>query len=110
MSMKFVKAVCGLTHQFPKSEQFALALQLHRSAISIPSNIAEGQARSRTGDYSRFISIARGSLAETQTQLYLALELGFGTHELVNPLIDSSDCIARMLRGLEQSLRRKASR
>ena len=109
LSMYLVKSIYELTRDFPKGEQFGLSLQLHRAAISIPSNIAEGQARSRTGDYLRFLSIARGSLAETQTQLYLARALGFASDEAVGPLITISDRIGRMLHGHEQSLRRRAN-
>jgi four helix bundle protein len=108
--MLLVKDVYEMTRSFPSSERFGLAQQLQRSAISIPSNIAEGHARSRTGDYLRFVSIARGSLAETETQLYLAEQLGFAHGSAVSRLAIKADEIGRMLRALEQSLRRSNSR
>ena len=108
-SMALVVNVYQLTESFPKSEMFGLVQQLQRAAVSIPSNIAEGHARSRTGDYLRFISIARGSLAECETQLYLAAHLGFARQHSVRPLLAMADEIGRMLRGLEQSPRRNMS-
>jgi four helix bundle protein len=110
MSMVLVEDVYQLTKQFPTSERFGLARELQRSAISIPSNIAEGHGRSRTGDYLRFVSIARGSLAETETQLCLAEQLGFAEASAVKSLAVKADAIGRMLRALERSLYRRISR
>ncbi|HEX7327195.1 MAG TPA: four helix bundle protein [Casimicrobiaceae bacterium] len=106
-AMVLVKDVYELTKHFPASERFGLSQQLQRSAVSIPSNIAEGHARSRTGDYLRFLSIARGSLAETETQLLLALDLGFADASRVSSVSTRADEIGRMLRALERSLSRR---
>lgn len=76
-SIALVKAIYTLTRTFPSEEKFGLVSQIRRSAVSIPSNIAEGQARRTTGDFIRFISNAEGSLAEAETQLIIAVELGF---------------------------------
>lgn len=72
-----VKQVYAITARFPADEKFGLVVQLRRAAVSVPSNIAEGAARSSRKDFARFIAAARGSLAEIETQLTIANELGF---------------------------------
>jgi len=79
--IELVKTVYVLTHKFPKSETFGLASQMQRSAVSIPSNIAEGHARQHTGEYRQFLYIALGSTAELDTQTVIAYELGYITKE-----------------------------
>ena len=76
-AIKIAKAVYELTGKFPKHEVYALADQIRRAAVSVPSNIAEGQARKSPGDFKRFLHIALGSLAEVDTQLVLAQEFGY---------------------------------
>ena len=76
-SRKLVKDVYELTERFPQKEIYSLTSQLRRAAVSIPSNIAEGHSRSSTKDYIQFVSIAIGSLAELDTQLLLAEDLGY---------------------------------
>ena len=75
-AMELVKAVYALTRKFPPDERYALTDQLRRAVVSIPSNIAEGNGRSSNADYGHFLSIARGSLYETMTQLQIAVDLG----------------------------------
>jgi four helix bundle protein len=70
-----------LTDSFPRNEVFGLVSQLRRSAVSIPSNLAEGAARSTKRDFAQFVTIARGSLNELETQYLLAKDLGFCTGE-----------------------------
>ncbi len=70
------KIVYRLTQTFPAAEKFGLVAQRRRAAVSIPSNIAEGQARHTTGEFIQFISHAEGSVAELDTQLILSIELG----------------------------------
>lgn len=77
--IKLAKAIYKLTEKFPRAETYALSDQIRRAAVSIPSNIAEGQARKAPGDFSRFLHIALGSLAEVDTQLVLAQEFGYLT-------------------------------
>lgn len=74
-SRKIVAIIYTLTRNFPKEEQFGLTSQMRRSAISIPSNIAEGCGRRTSKDTLQFLHIARGSLYELETQLYLALDI-----------------------------------
>ena len=106
-AMKLAEDIYRTTESFPSRETYALANQLQRAAVSIPSNIAEGHARGTTKDYLRFISIARGSLAEAETQLELAQRLGYiQTHELESLLSETNE-IGRMLHGLRTSLNAK---
>ena len=76
-SMELVGAIYELIGKLPKEERFALTDQMRRSAISIPSNIAEGYERNSTKDYLRFLSIAKGSKAELSTQLDICKMLGY---------------------------------
>ena len=76
-AMRFSKAVYEQINQFPTAENYALSDQLRRAVVSIPSNIAEGCGRASNRDYAHFLSIARGSLYETMTQLEMAKELGY---------------------------------
>ena len=75
--MELVRAVYALTKAFPADERYALTDQLRRAVVSIPSNIAEGSGRASNADYGHFLSIARGSLYETMTQLQVAVDLGY---------------------------------
>ena len=76
-TMELAKAVYAVTKDFPADERYALTDQLRRTVVSIPSNIAEGNGRASSADYGHFLSIARGLLYETITQLELAKELGY---------------------------------
>jgi len=78
-AMKLVKAIYQLTQNFPKKEIYGLTSQIRRSAVSIPSNIAEGSQRISDKEYSNYILIARGSLAELETQLLIAVDLSYLT-------------------------------
>jgi four helix bundle protein len=76
-SIVLVKNIYRLTSKFPNDERFGIVSQMRRAAVSVPSNIAEGQARRTTPDFVRFISNAEGSLAELETQLIISVELRF---------------------------------
>jgi len=76
-AMELVTMVYQVTKSLPTTEQFALTSQLKRASVSIPSNIAEGAARDSQKEFLRFLSIARGSLAELETQLQIAQRLGY---------------------------------
>ena len=80
-AMKLVTQIYKLTSKFPVDEKFGLTSQIQRSTVSIPSNIAEGYGRNYRKDYIRFLQISRGSLFEYQTQLEIAINLGFLTKD-----------------------------
>jgi four helix bundle protein len=90
--------VYTLTQAFPPSELYGLVNQIRRSAVSIPSNIAEGYGRHATGDYKRFLQIAVGSLFELQTQI--ALNLRYISEELFDSLFEKTKELDRMLLSL----------
>jgi four helix bundle protein len=109
-AMSLVESIYRVTSRFTAEERFGLTLQMRRSAVSVPSNIAEGAARRSTQEYLRFLSIARGSLAELDTQIQIAARLAFietasGIDEVIdrtfarlNALIRSLDSSARHVR------------
>ena len=92
---------------FPRSEQFGLTSQLKRSALSIPSNIAEGYTRHSTQDYIRFLYIAYSSLAELETQLLLAKDLGYIESDIFDNIIVLQNEVQRIMYGLIKSLKPK---
>src|SRR3954462_10015866 len=98
------KAIYKLTSKFPSEEKFGLVAQMRRAAVSIPSNIAEGQARHTTGEFIQFISHAEGSVAELETQFILSIQLGFSQAEQTKPALSLLDDIRRMLNGLRRKL------
>ncbi len=98
-------AVYKLSAGFPDGERFGLTSQMRRCAISIPSNLAEGHARLSTREYLRFVSIALGSLAELETQLYLATELRFVQRPASLELSNRLDVLGKQLRNLTKALR-----
>lgn len=97
-------AIYKLTRDFPSEELYGLTSQIRRSAVSIPSNIAEGYGRGTRRDYRSFISIARGSTLELQTQLAIASELGFGKAVLLREGQIQAEEVGKMLWGLLQKL------
>jgi len=108
-AMQLAKSVYRLTEAFPREERYGLCSQMQRATVSIPSNIAEGNARQSRRDYARFIAIASGSAAELQTQLLLAQELSLAdTNELAERL-DLCERVSKMLYRLQQSLTRDAA-
>ncbi len=84
----------------PKEEMFALSDQMRRAAVSIPSNIAEGYERKSKKEYSQFLSVARSSRAEIETQLIICIRQGFITQEQADRAFDLCKEVARMLNTL----------
>ena len=101
-SIEFVKDIYLITKEFAQDEKFGLVSQMRRAAVSIPSNIAEGNARMSSKDTSRFIDIAIGSIAELDTQIIISKELGFINEE--NLLLEKLQKINAMAIGLRKSL------
>ena len=96
---RLVKEIYKATEQFPKKEEFGFTSQIRRSAISIPSNIAEGVGRSTSKDTIRFLFIARGSVYELETQLYLSEDLGYISADSLKNLIDQIKSNKKLLNG-----------
>ena len=103
-SVELVQDVYELTDVFTTNERFGLTSQMRRCAISIPSNIAEGWGRKRTGSYVQFLGIAFGSLAELTTQLEIAFRLNYCSLERRNVLENEMNELSKMLFVLIQKL------
>jgi four helix bundle protein len=103
-AMDLVESIYRSTDKFPSYERFGLTNQLRRAAVSIPSNIAEGQGRASTKDFLHFLSISRGSLQEVQTQVELARRLDYLGEQASQNLTESAEELARILNGLCRSL------
>jgi four helix bundle protein len=105
-AMLLVTLVYRVTSQFPKSELYGLVSQARRSAVSIPSNIAEGYGRNSTNDYLRFLRIANGSLYEMQTQIEIAVNLGYIPRDSFNKIYEDSREIERMLSSMIKKIQK----
>ena len=103
-AMDLVEEVYGITKFFPREEQFSLTSQLRRSAISVPSNIAEGEGRFSKADFNHFLSISHGSLCEAETQTLLANRLDYIERAVADELLERSAEVGRLIRGLSKSL------
>ena len=101
-SMKLVVLIYKATRNFPKHEQFGLISQMRRAAVSIPSNIAEGQSRNSPKEFARFLDIAKGSLYELDTQLEISRQLIYVKEQDFDGIYNLLDEISRMLSGLKR--------
>jgi len=97
-----VQEIYNLTKSFPKEEIYGLVSQMRRAAVSVPSNIAEGAARSSKKEFIRFLTISRGSLSELETQLIISARLGY--MERSNNIFLSLDQVSRLITGLQKRL------
>lgn len=104
-SMRLVKSIYTLTETFPDRERFGLTQQMRRAAVSIPSNIAEGAARGRRKEFVHFLCVARGSLAELDTQWWIARDLGFASSQ-PQELTEHMQALMAQLNALISSLRK----
>ena len=103
-SMELVKEVYMLTKKLPKEETYGLSDQMRRAAVSIPSNIAEGNGRKNDTEYARFLNIARGSECELETQLYICVMLNYVSAEQAKPAFELLNEIGKMINALAKSL------
>jgi len=101
-AMILVKTVYQVTQNFPKEEIYGLTAQIRRSAVSIPSNLAEGAARSGLKEFSHFLSVAKGSLSELETQLLISAELAY--IERNHAVFELTEKVSRLLAGLHKSI------
>ena len=104
IAMDIVVEIYRVTRAFPAEEKFGLTAQLRRAAIAIPSNIAEGRNRLGAAEFRRFVSIARGSVAEVETQLAVATALAFVSSGEIASLSSRLDELSKMLFGLYRRL------
>jgi len=104
LAMELAEEVYKLCAEFPRQEIYGLTSQLQRAAVSIPSNIAEGQARNSNKKFNHFLGISRGSLAELGTQLMLAQRLGYLAEDKLNPALEKAEEIGKMLKGLQKTV------
>lgn len=102
--MTLTKSCYVLTKLFPKDELFGLVSQIRRASVSIPANIAEGNGRENTGEYIQFLRIAQGSLKELETHLLISSEVGICQTSAVEPLLEQTEQVGKMLRALIRSL------
>jgi four helix bundle protein len=92
-----------VTKRLPKEEMYGLVSQIRRSAVSVPSNIAEGFGRDQAGSFVQFLRIAQGSLKELETQLLVCQRVEMLTEDEIKPMLTLADEIGRMLRALIRS-------
>ena len=107
--MQLAEMVYDVTSEFPSDERFGLVSQMRRAAVSIPSNIAEGAARSTRVDFARFLTIAIASLSELDTQLELAKRLQYSTTERFHQIDKKQESVSRMLIALRRSIQNKTN-
>jgi four helix bundle protein len=103
-SMKLVEEIYNLTKTFPKDEIYSLTSQLRRSAVSVPSNIAEGFARFHNKEYRQFLFMSLGSCAELTTQLIIASRLHYAPEKIIDAMIDETEQISKMTMSLIKRL------
>jgi four helix bundle protein len=101
----FASEIYRVTEPFPKTEIYGLTSQLRRAAVSVASNIAEGQGRLTKGEFCHFLGQARGSLLEVETQLSISLDLHFLEEDEFHNLQHRSFEVRRLLNGLIESMR-----
>jgi four helix bundle protein len=108
-AMKFVIQIYRATQEFPREERYELTNQLRRAAVSVPSNIAEGQARYSQKEFHHFLSQARGSLVEIETQVLIARDLTYLSPVKADALLAAAEELGRILNGLIASIRNRVA-
>ena len=103
-AMSLALEVYRITESFPHTERYGLTSQLRRAAVAVPSNIAEGHARSTRGEYKNSLSVARGSVIEVEVQLTLAERLGYVQSDVLAQALDYCDAVSRMITNLKRAL------
>ena len=106
-SMDLAESIYSCTRSFPCEEMYGMILQMRRAGASVPSNIAEGQARNNSGEFRQFLGIARGSVAELETWILLCERLGYLDSAGSENLLANCEEIQKLLTGLKNSLKTK---
>lgn len=103
-AMELVEVIYRVTSTFPTQEQYGLVSQMRRAAVSVPSNLAEGAARDGSREFARFLSVARGSLSELDTQYQIAIRLGFTKPDQgqIDALIERT---SKLIHGLHRKMK-----
>jgi four helix bundle protein len=107
LAMEVTEQVYRLTAEFPKSETYGLSSQMRRSAVSIPSNIAEGQGRDSTKEFLHFLAIAFGSICELETQLLLANRFSYLSDNDLQSVLTTLTSTSKTTRSLQKALKLK---
>ena len=102
-AMALVSLVYRVSRDFPKAEIYGLTSQLRRSAVSVPSNIAEGAARHGSKEFAQFLSVSMGSISELETQLLIAVDLGYLDKD--SPIFEMLERVSKLVTGLNKSVR-----
>ena len=105
--MEVAEECFRLTHTFPREEAFGMTSQIRRSASSVPANIAEGYGRDGRREFVHFLRLAQGSLKELETHLLLSQRVGLAPAGQVEPILDHTDRLGKMLRSLYRTLQQK---
>jgi four helix bundle protein len=108
-AMELVTRIYEMTRTFSREELYGLTSQLRRTAVSIPSNIAEGQARYSHAEFHHFLRNARGSLAEVETQIHIACNLKYISEERKRDLLEATAELGRILNALLDSVKKRAA-
>lgn len=103
-AIKLVTEIYEITEKFPRMEVYGISNQIRRSAISIPSNIAEGSGRKSSGSFKLFLSYSYGSCCELETQLIIAKNINYIEENILNRLIEKISVIEKMLTNLSKSI------
>lgn len=103
-AVELALAIYRVTQPFPRDEIYGLTAQLRRAAVSIPSNIAEGQGRASSGEFKQFLGHAYGSLCEVETQLFIAQLLGYVSENEFDALGANTAELGRIINGLIRSI------
>jgi four helix bundle protein len=106
-AIDLVEVVYRVSGAFPKSELYGLTSQIRRAVVSIPSNIAEGQSRTTSREFVRFLAMAAGSLSEVETQLVIAERLEYIEARQLEGLMERAAEVARLVKALTKSIERK---
>ena len=104
-AMDLVESVYRVTHEWPKEESYGLTNQIRRAAVSVPSNIAEGQGRNSAKEFLHFLGIANGSIRELETQMLIATRLHYTDESTCAAVMKQAADAGNLLRGLIRSLR-----